>query len=272
MREDRDRPTAGGEVRMTKPGSGSNGTGTVGTDAIDREQLVLDYLPLVNYVLGRLAINLPQHIDREDLFSAGVIGLMHAARQYDANRGASFKTYAYTTVRGAILDELRRQDFIPRTQRDRMKAFNRARQKLEGRHGYPPTAYQIAEEMQVGVTEVDEVLLLIRSVTWLSLDENVNGDYSRDAVSRYLSNPRAEDPVDALATKELKAHLKQAVRSLGDVERQVVLLYYNEELLLKEIGAVLGVSESRVSQIHSRAIYHLNRELEKLERAKPVRV
>jgi RNA polymerase sigma factor for flagellar operon FliA len=254
---------------MAKPGSGTDGAGTRGPDALDREQLVLDYLPLVNYVLGRLAINLPQHIDREDLFSAGVIGLMHAARQFDPNRGATFKTYAYTAVRGAILDELRRQDFIPRTQRDRMKAFNQARQRLEARHGYPPTVHQIAEEMQVGVKEVDEVLLLIRSVTWLSLDENVKGDTNRDVVSRYLSNPRAEDPANVLALKELKAHLKEAVKRLDDVERRVVLLYYNEELLLKEIGAVLGVSESRVSQIHSRAIYHLNRELERLERIKP---
>lgn len=242
-------------------------------DAIsDRDQLVLDYLPLVNYILGRLGINIPHHIDREDLFSSGVIGLINASRQYDPDRGASFKTYAYTNVRGAILDELRRQDFIPRTQRDRLKAFNEARQGLEMRLNHPPHADQIAQEMGVPVSEVDEILLLIRSITWLSLDENIGGDYSRDFTSKYLANPRAEDPADAFAMKELKEYLKEAVKKLGDAERRVILLYYNQELLLKEIGEVMGISESRVSQIHSRAIFHLNQEIEKLDRVKPGRI
>jgi len=241
-------------------------------EEIDREQLVLDYLPLVNYILGRLGINVPVHVDREDLFSAGVIGLINAARQYDPNRGASFKTYAYTNVRGAILDELRRQDFIPRNQRDRMKAFNEARSALEVKHGRPPTVTQIAQQMEVTEKEVDEILLLIRSITWLSLDESFGGDYERDMVSKYLANPRAEDPADVFALKELKEYLMQAVQNLNDAERQVILLYYNQELLLKEIGELMGISESRVSQIHSRAIFHLNQEIEKLERVKPGRL
>jgi RNA polymerase sigma factor for flagellar operon FliA len=241
-------------------------------EEIDREQLVLDYLPLVNYILGRLGINVPVHVDREDLFSAGVIGLINAARQYDPNRGASFKTYAYTNVRGAILDELRRQDFIPRNQRDRMKAFNAARTALEVKHGRPPTVTQIARQMDVTEKEVDEILLLIRSITWLSLDESFGGDYERDVVSKYLANPRAEDPADLSALKELKEYLMQAVHNLSDAERQVILLYYNQELLLKEIGELMGISESRVSQIHSRAIFHLNQEIEKLERVKPGRL
>ncbi|MBN2490532.1 MAG: FliA/WhiG family RNA polymerase sigma factor [Planctomycetes bacterium] len=238
----------------------------------DRDQWVLDYLPLVNFVLGRLGINLPTHVDREDLFSAGVIGLINAARQYDPDRGASFKTYAYTSVKGAILDELRRQDFLPRTQRERMKAFHAARRALEIRLGHPPRVGEIAREMGVPEREVDEILLLIRSVTWLSLDENLGGGYGSDLVSRYLANPRAEDPADAYALKELKAFLKEAILHLSDIERKVILLYYDQELLLKEIGEVIGISESRVSQIHSRAIYHLNQELEKLERVKPGRL
>ena len=254
---------------MAKPESPSGSHDKL--DPNDREQLVLDYLPLVNYVLGRLGINVPNHIDREDLFSSGVIGLINASRQYDPNRGASFKTYAYTNVKGAILDELRRQDFVPRTQRDRMKVFNEARQNLEIKLGCPPRPDQIAKEMGVPLKEVDQILMVIRTITWLSLDENVGGDYDRDMVSKYLANPRAVDPADAFALKEMKALVKDAVTRLNEAERTVILLYYNQELLLKEIGEIMGISESRVSQIHSRAICHLNQEVEKLERVKPGR-
>lgn len=232
----------------------------------EQDQLVVDYLPLVNYILGRLTINLPPQIDREDLFSAGVIGLINAARNFDPDRGASFKTYAYTNVKGAILDELRRQDFVPRTQRDRIRALTEARRSLEVELGRPPRAPEIAHRLGVSVKEVDEILLMMRSLSWLSLD--VGSDSSdRDGASRYLASPKAIDPADAFAKKELKQLVKQSIARLSEPERRVIMLYYQQELLLKEIGELMGISESRVSQIHSRAILHLNQEIERRERA-----
>lgn len=176
------------------------------------DQRVIDYLPLVNYILGRLGINVPVHIDREDLFSAGVIGLINASRAYDPDRGASFKTYAYTNVRGAILDELRRQDFVPRTQRDRMKAFNEAKRTVEIKVGRPARAHEISAELGITLREVDEILLLMRSLSWISLDDRLGNQEGRESMSRYLENPKAADPADTFAHKERRELLKQSIQ------------------------------------------------------------
>jgi RNA polymerase sigma factor for flagellar operon FliA len=235
----------------------------------ERERRVLDYLPLVNYILSRLSINFPPHLEREDLFSAGVIGLIHAADSYDPDRGASFKTYAYTNIRGAILDELRRQDFLPRSQRDRMKRLNHARQRLEVKLGRAPTVPELARALKLPQSEVEETLLLVRSVTWLSLDERIGLHPDKGETSRMLRNPRAPDPADELLAQEERDLLADAIEKLPRVERQVILLYYRQGLLLREIGDVLGISESRVSQLHSRAVLHLNGMLATLREERP---
>ncbi len=223
---------------------------------LDRDKLAEEYLPLVRHVVSRIAINLPNHVDTDELFQVGSVGLVNASRGFDESRGVAFKTYAFALIRGAVLDELRRLDLVPRSTREKIRALDTAAAALAQEFGRPPRASEIAERMEVGVSVVDHLLRAARTVAMLSLDDSSS---SPDAlmVRDILPCPKTIDPSDAAATAELIEVVARRIRDLPESERRVITMYYREGLLLREIGVVLGVTESRVSQIHSRALRRL---------------
>lgn len=234
----------------------------VGDPSIDRDRLILDHVPLLHHIVGRLGFDASGRIDRDDLLGWGMLGLIGAADTWDPSRGLQFSTFAYPRIRGAILDELRRMDFLPRGRRDKVRAVERAIERVEQRRGCKPSPEEIAEELGLPLEEVDEVLTSARLGTALSLEEGASGQ-----LGAMLSDPQCDEPVDSAEWREMKELLVEAIRSLPEQELTVITLYYGEELLLRDIGAVLGVTESRVSQIHSRALYRLNRELRSSNRS-----
>lgn len=222
-------------------------------DALDRDQLILDHVPLLKHIAGRMSLDLPRGLDREDLCGYGMLGLIAAADSFDKGRGLRFSTYAYPKIRGAILDELRRQDFLPRGRRERVRELDRVVAELQGQSGIPPVPEEIATALGATIEEVDEIMLAARSAGQTSLDGGPS-----DGLIEMLDDPSSEDPVGSAEWHESKALLAEAIKSLPEPEQTVITLYYAKELLLKEIGEVLGVTESRVSQIHTRALYRLN--------------
>lgn len=235
----------------------SEGPGVVtSNDATDRDQLILDSLPLLHHIVGRMSWDSPGRVDREDLFGFGMLGLIGAADSWEPERGLKFSTYAYPRIRGAILDELRRLDFLPRGRRERVRALDRAVSELEQERGLPPTPEEIADKMGCDETEVDEILHSARLAGTVSLDDGPSDD-----LSSMLSDPRSADPENTAEWQEMKTLLVQAIGDLPEQEKTVITLYYGEELLLRDIGEIMGVTESRVSQVHSRALYLLNRGL-----------
>ena len=224
--------------------------------AIDREKLILDHVPLLKHIAGRMALEMPASVERDDLHGWGMIGLIQAADSWEPGRGLKFSTYAFTKIRGAILDELRRQDFLPRGRREKVRELDRAVRALEQESGVAPTPEQIAERLGVSAEEVDAILLSARSAGHASLDDGVSGE-----LAALVSDPVCKDPSGSAEWQETKALLVAAIAALPEQEKTVITLYYAEELLLRDIGEVLGVTESRVSQIHSRALYRLNRSL-----------
>ena len=223
---------------------------------IDRDALILEHVPLLRHIAGRMAIDLPSTLDRDDLCGYGMLGLIAAADSWEPARGLKFSTYAFTKIRGRILDELRRADFLPRGRREKVRELDRAVSELEQQSGVAPTIAAIASRLGVPEEEVDEILLCARSAGHASLDDGPSA-----SLAELLSDPRSEDPVGSAEWNEMKELLVGAIQRLPDQEKSVITLYYGEELLLREISEVLGVTESRVSQIHTRALYHLNRSL-----------
>lgn len=219
----------------------------------ERETLVLEHVPLLKHIVGRMCFDVPGGFDRDDLYSIGMIGLVAAADSWERDRGLKFSTFAYPKIRGAILDELRKQDFLPRGRREKVRQLDAAVERLEQEGGAPPEPEALAAELGVDLEAVDEVLLSAASASQVSLDEGPS-----EALSMLLSDPTCDDPVESAEWNEMKLLLTDAIEELPEQEKTVIALYYGEELYLKEIGSVLGVTESRASQIHSRAIYRLN--------------
>lgn len=235
----------------------------------ERNRLVEEYLPLVRHVIGRLPVSLPAVMDRDDLFAVGVFGLMNAATTFDPTKGAQFKTHAYVNIRGAILDELRKHDVMPRSRRDRIRLLERTNRELEEALDRAPTPDELAKAMGLTVEQVDEVLLNMHATSTLSLsDGEDDGENGSSSLATRIASFAAVDPADAAEMNEMKTRLADAIMELPEAERRVVVLYYAEGLLLKEIGAVLDVTESRVSQIHSRALFRLGTSLRKKVPAK----
>jgi RNA polymerase sigma factor for flagellar operon FliA len=222
-------------------------------ESLDREKLILDHVPLLKHIVGRMAFDLPSSIDREDLQGFGMIGLIQAADAWEPGRGLKFSTFAYTKIRGAILDELRRQDFLPRGRRERVRQLERVVSLIEQREGVAPSPEQIAREMGVALNDVDQILLSAKSAGHTSLD----GDVSPELMG-LLCDPASDDPQGSVEWIEMKDLLVAAIRGLPEQEQTVITLYYGEELLLREIAEILEVTESRVSQVHTRALYRLN--------------
>ncbi len=223
---------------------------------VDRDQLIVSHVPLLKHVVGRMIIDLNSTIERDDLIGWGMLGLIHAADSFEPARGLKFSTYAFPKIRGAILDELRRLDFLPRGRRDRVRDLDRVVAALEQRTGTPPALEEVAAAMSVSAQEVDEILLSARSGVTASLDEGLSPQ-----LQALLADPSDSDPQQHAEKQELVQLLAQAIRELPEQEKSVITLYYAEGLFLRDIGQIMGVSESRVSQIHTRALFSLNRAL-----------
>jgi RNA polymerase sigma factor for flagellar operon FliA len=229
-----------------------------------RERLVVAYAPLVKYVAGRLSSGLPAHIEEADLISYGLTGLISAIARFDLKRQIKFETYAITRIRGSILDELRTLDWVPRSVRARAKQIERANMKLEARFQRAPTDEEVAGELDISVGDFNEALLQISNSTIVALDELWNvSDSGGDQVSLLdtLPDRRAPDPQQLVDQGELRDRIADAIAALPEREKLVIALYYYENLTLREIGEVLGVTESRVSQLHTKAVLRLRSKL-----------
>jgi RNA polymerase sigma factor for flagellar operon FliA len=225
-----------------------------------RERLILHYSPLVKFVAGRVAAGLPQNIEQSDLVSYGIFGLIDAIDKFDPGRGFKFETYAISRIKGAIIDELRSIDWVPRSVRAKARAIERAYSKLENELKRTPEDGEVAGELGMSQPELDQVLSQISFVGIVALDELLaagNSDRSGSATVGDTIADRAHDPVEAFEVDEMKHLLADAINRMPDRERLVLTLYYYEGLTLAEIGGVLGVTESRVCQIHTKAILQL---------------
>jgi len=229
-----------------------------------RERLVVAYAPLVKYVAGRMSSGLPAHVEEADLISYGLSGLIAAIERFDLSREIKFETYAITRIRGAIIDELRTLDWVPRSVRARAREIERANTKLEARLRRAPTDEEMAAELGISLEEFQDSLLQISNSTIVALDELWNSpDSSGDAVSLLdtLADRDAPDPQAIVDQSELRDRIAEAIAALPEREKLVVALYYYENLTLREIGEVLGVTESRISQLHTKAVLRLRSKL-----------
>jgi len=229
-------------------------------DASARERLVVAYSPMVKFVAGRLGAGLPSHVDDADLISYGLMGLIGAIERFEPERGIKFETFAMTRIRGAIIDELRSLDWVPRSVRARAREIEATQAKLEHELQRAPSEAELAERLEISEEELQASLLEIANSSVYALDELWTvSDSSGDQVSLLdtISDPRADDPQESLASSEIKDRLTEAIGSLPEREQLVVALYYYENLTLREIGEVLGVTESRVSQLHTKAVMRL---------------
>ena len=233
-------------------------------DELARERLVLAYSPLVKYVAGRMASGLPAHVEEGDLISYGLLGLISAVQRYDPSRQIKFETFAITRIKGSIIDELRSLDWVPRSVRAKARAIERVNSSLEHKLQRAPTDTEMAKELETTVEQFQSSLTQISNSSVVALDELWSlSDSSGDQVSLLdtIQDPNAIDPAHAMDASERKDRLADAIERLPDREKLVVALYYYENLTLREIGDVLGVTESRVSQLHTKAILRLNSRL-----------
>ncbi len=229
-----------------------------------REHLILHYSPLVKYVAGRVSVNLPQTVENADLISYGIFGLIDALEKFDMERGIKFETYAIARIKGAIIDELRALDWVPRSVRARARDIERAYIALEGRLMRTPTDVEVAAEMGISDKELQDAFTKLAYTSVASFEElwMPSGDKSDGTnLLSTVQDDSAEDPVIMFESEEMKTILATAIERLPERERLVIALYYYEGLTLREIGEVLGVTESRVSQLHTKAVLRLRARL-----------
>src|SRR5215203_2834098 len=229
-----------------------------------RERLILHYSPLVKYVAGRVGVGLPPNIEQADLVSYGIFGLIDAIEKFDLDRAIKFETYAISRIRGAIIDELRAIDWIPRSVRYKAREVEKAYAKLEGELHRTPSEAEVAAEMGIKLDDLHAIFSQVSFVNVVALDELLSvGGEKGDKLSLVdtLEDTRAEDPVLAFESEETKYLLAKAINTLPEREKIVVTLYYYEGLTLAEIGQVLGVTESRICQMHTKAVLQLRGKL-----------
>lgn len=233
----------------------------------DRDRLILVYAPLVKYVASRVAVGLPQNVEQADLVSYGMFGLIDAIEKFDLERGYKFETYAISRIRGAILDELRSIDWVPRSVRAKARALEQAYAKLENQLRRSPTEAEVAVELDLTDDQLQTTLSQISFIGLAALDEMLSGGERGESMT--LGDTIAdsgEGPVAAFEVEEMKHILAEAVNGMPEREKLVLTLYYYEGLTLAEIGRVLGVTESRVCQIHTKAVIQLRSRLQAAER------
>jgi RNA polymerase sigma factor for flagellar operon FliA len=229
----------------------------------EREELVIKYLPLVKNISNKIGMRLPNHIDVEDLHSAGILGLIDAVDKFNPERGVPFEAYADFRIRGAIFDELRLMDRTPRSVRMMSKRVEETYSKLEAQLGRMPVDEEMAEAMSVSLDDYNKILLQINSVVTLSLQQlvgNLLGVRNKELLDSLIDD-KGLDPMESLEVEELKTALARAIDDLPEKHRLVLSLYYYEDLNMKEIGKVLNVTESRVSQIHAKCMIVLRKKI-----------
>lgn len=225
-----------------------------------RDGLILHYSPLVKYVAGRVGVGLPANVEQTDLISYGIFGLIDAIEKYELTRGIKFETYAISRIRGAIIDELRAIDWVPRSVRFKAREVEKAYNALENKLKRPPSEEEIAKEMDISVADLTNIYTQLSTVSLVALDElmSVEGG-SGDKISLVdtLEDTKTVSPADAFEVDEMKEILAGAISRLPEREKIVVTLYYYEGLTLAQIGEVLGVTESRICQMHTKAVLAL---------------
>ena len=233
-------------------------------DADARERLILNYSPLVKYVAGRVSANLPPNVDSGDIISYGIFGLIDAIEKFDLQRGIKFETYAIARIRGAIIDELRAMDWVPRSVRSKAREIERAYIVLENRLRRVPSDTELAEEMGITEENLQSILTKLSYTSVVSFEELWSARTEKEEGSSLLSTVKDEnalDPVMMFEDEEMKGILAGAIDKLPERERTVIALYYYEGLTLREIGDILGVTESRTSQLHTKAVLRLRARL-----------
>jgi RNA polymerase sigma factor for flagellar operon FliA len=232
-----------------------------------RDQLIIHYSPLVKYVAGRVASGLPQNVDQADLVSYGIFGLIDAIEKFDLARGFKFETYAIARIKGNILDELRSIDWVPRSVRAKARAIEKAYAKLEGQLHRTPSDTELAKELDLTEDQLQTTLGQISFTGLVALDEMLSGGDRGDSMT--LGDTLADGgmgPVAAYEVEEMRQILADAIQRLPEREKVVLTLYYYEGLTLAEIGSILGVTESRVCQIHTKSVIQLRARLAASER------
>ncbi|HWB73048.1 MAG TPA: RNA polymerase sigma factor WhiG [Egibacteraceae bacterium] len=228
-----------------------------------RERLILQYAPLVKYVAGRVSVGLPATIEHADLVSYGMFGLIDAIEKFDLAKGVKFETYAITRIKGAIIDELRAIDWVPRSVRSKAREVEKALATLEGRLRRTPTEHELADELGVGLDGLRDMLARLSPTSIVALDETLAGEDSEgQALVDTLRDPKSPDPEASYEDAELKAILADTLNHLPEREKTVLVLYYFEGMTLAQIGEVLGVTESRVCQLHGKAVLGLRAKMQ----------
>ena len=230
-------------------------------DPLIREKIILQYAPYVKYIAGRIAMGLPSNVEIEDLYGYGIFGLIDAIEKFEPDRKIQFKTYAQTRVRGAILDELRKLDWTPRSVRQKARQLEKSFVELENILGRPASDEEVAKHMGIATDELYEIYRDTRGSFVLSLDDLLYSEEDGVTVGDNVPASDNENPQNKIEQKEMKQLLVKAINTLAEREKLVLTLYYYEEMTLKEIGAILNVSDSRVSQLHTKAVLKLRAKL-----------
>lgn len=228
-----------------------------------REKLIVEYSPLVKYVAGRLSIYFGSHVEYDDLVSFGVFGLIDAIDKFDISKGVKFETYASLRIRGSIIDSIREMDWVPRSLRQKSKEIEKVYFEVENELGHAASDKEIADKLGISVEDFTKLLNEVNVSTMMSLDEFLEQNYEIGVESNNVLKDGI--PENYIEVTELKEILADAINKLPDKEKMVVSFYYYEELTLKEISAIMGVSESRVSQLHTKAILRLRGKLSRLK-------
>ena len=227
-----------------------------------KDEIIVEYAPLVKFIAQKIASRLPANVELDDLISCGVIGLMDAITKFDSSRDNKFKTYAEFRIRGAILDELRSQDWVPRSIREKAKAVERSYVALEKDLGRPATDEEMCAHLNISVEDFHEILNKSKTVSMLNIDDSAAfSRLDKKLMMGLLENRRSSNPFAAVNFKNAQSKIKEGIKQLPEKQRLVLSLYYFEDLNLKEIGQVLDVTESRVSQLHTQAILKLKAKL-----------
>lgn len=232
---------------------------------VERERTILDHIPLVKQVLGRISTRLPAHVDREDLLEAGMIGLVDAARRFEPERNVQFRTYAVSRIRGAMVDALRQEDWLPRSLRAEISRLDEARCELEQENSRPPTRQELSARLDIRPKKLNKLDRVSAHCTFHSLHELPDSLISEDDHALHTTGHLADQPPDRVILEEQKEMLAAALASLPKNERLVISMYYFDQLTLRQISHVLQVTDSRICQIHRSALKRLQRLMAQLE-------